>query len=123
MNGLTQLQKTIRTIALLQENRNVAKEKLVMLFRRFVPFARSVGGKFGKAVREKLVMLSRRLVVLARNVDRNRPNKNANGQRLKLEWPYVMNSSLAMHRPFVSGTWIWHRQHACWHHGHYRTRR
>ena len=32
MNGLTQLQKTIRTIALLQENRNVAKKKLVMLF-------------------------------------------------------------------------------------------
>ena len=95
------------------ENGNVVKENLIMLFRRFVLFVRSVGGKFGKAVKEKL----------ARNVSRNRPNNGKRRLRLKLEWPYVMNSSLAMHRPFVSGTWIWHRQHACWHHGYYRTRR
>jgi len=74
-------------------------------------------------VKEKLVMLFRRLDVFARNVGRNRPDDNVKRIPLKLEWPYVMNSSLAMHRPFVSGTWIWHRQHASWHHGYYRTRR
>ena len=85
------------------------KEKLIILFCRFALFARSLGAKFGKAVKEKLVMLSRRLVV-----GRNRPNN---------EWPYVMNSCVAMHRPLVAGTWIWHRQHARWHHRYYRTRR
>jgi len=68
----------------------------------------------GNVVKEKLVMLFRRFVLFARNVGRNRPNNNVNVLRLKLEWPYVMNSSLAMHRPFVSRTW---------HHGYYRTRR
>jgi hypothetical protein len=34
-----------------------------------------------------------------------------------------MNSSVAMQRPLVSATWIWHHQHAHWHHGYYRTRR
>jgi hypothetical protein len=74
-------------------------------------------------VKEKLVMLYRRFVLFARNAGRNRPNNDVKGRPLKLGWPYVMNSSLAMHRPFVSGTWIWHRQHARWHHGYYRTRR
>ena len=99
------------------------EEKLVMLLRRFVLFARSAGGKFGKAAKEKLVMLSRRPVVFARTVGRNRPNNDIGKLHLKLEWPYVMNSSVAMHRPPVSGTWIWHRQYARWHHRHYRTRR
>ena len=94
-----------------------------MLFRRFVLFARSAGVKFGEAVKRNLVMLSRRVVIFARNVGRNRANNDIGELRLKLEWPYVMNSSVAMHRPFVSGTWIWHRQHARWHHGYYRTRR
>ena len=84
------------------------KEKLVMLFRRFVLFAQNVGGKFGKVVKEKLVTLFRRFVLFAPNVGR------------KFEWPCAMNSSVAKH---VSGTWIWHHQHARWHHGYYRTRR
>jgi hypothetical protein len=105
------------------ENGNVVKEKLIMLFRRFVLFARSVDGKFGKAVNEKLVMLSCRPVVFTRTARPNGPNNDIGKLRLKLEWPYVMNSSVAMHRPPVSGTWIWHRQHARWHHRHYRTRR
>ena len=94
------------------------KGKLVMLLRSFVLFAQNSGGKFGKVVKEKLVML----FPAARNVGGNRPN-NVNERPLKLEWPYVMNSFVAMHRPFVSGTWIWHRQHARWHHRYYRTRR
>ena len=94
-----------------------------MLLRRFVLFAQNSGGKFGKVVKEKLVMLFRRFVPVARDVGGNRPDNNVNERPLKLEWPYVMNSFLAMHRPFVSGTWIWHRQHARWHHGYYRTRR
>jgi len=103
---------------------NVVMEKLVILFRRSVLFARNWGGKFGNVVREKLVMLFRRSVLVARNVGvRNRENDNKAELRPKFEWPHVMNSSVAMHRPFVSGTWIWHHQHARWHHRYYRTRR
>ena len=94
-----------------------------MLFRRLVLFAQDVGSKFGKIVKEKLVMLFRRLVLFARNVGRNRENDNDGELRLKFAWPHVMNSSVAMRGPLVSGTWIWHRQHARWHHGYYRTRR
>jgi hypothetical protein len=99
------------------------KGKLVMLFRSLVLFARNSGGKFGKVVKEKLVMLFGRLVLFARNVGRNRQNDNEGELGPKFEWPYVMNSSVAMRGPLVSGTWIWHRQHARWHHGYYRTRR
>ena len=99
------------------------KEELVMLNRRFVLFARNVYGKFGKAVKENLVMPSGRRLLFARNLKHNRTNNDVRELRLKLEWPYVMHSSVAMHRPLVSGTWIWHRQHARWHHGYYRTRR
>jgi hypothetical protein len=74
------------------------KGKLGMLFRRFVLFARNAGGKIGKVLKEK-------------------------SMNSKFEWPYVMNSSVAMRGPLVSGTWIWHHQHARWHHGYYRTRR
>ena len=77
----------------------------------------------GNVVKGKLVMLFRRFVLFAWNVDRNRENDNKDKLRPKFEWPYVMNSSVAMHRPPVSGTWIWYRQHARWHHRHYRTRR
>ena len=94
-----------------------------MAFRRFVLFARNVAGKFGKAVKEKLVILSRRFVLFARNVGLNREKDNKGKLRSKFEWPYVMNSSVPMHGPLASGTWIWHRQHARWHHGYYRTRR
>jgi hypothetical protein len=101
----------------------VVKEKSLMLFRRFVLFAANVGGEFGKALKEKLVMLFRRFVLFARNVGRNRKNDNKGKLRAKFEWPYVMNSPATMHGPLVWRTWIWHRQHARWHHGYYRTRR
>jgi hypothetical protein len=99
------------------------KEKLVMLCRRVVLFARNVGGKFGKVVKEKLVTLFRRLVLFAPNVGRNRGNDNKGQLRPKFEWPYVMNSSVERYGPLVSGTWIWYHQHTRWHHGYYRTRR
>jgi len=102
---------------------DVVKGKLVMLFRRLVLFARNSGGKFGTVVKEKLVMLFGRLVLFAPNVGRNRGNDNEDKLEPQFEWPYVMNSSVAMRRPLVSDTWIWHRQHARWHHGYYRTRR
>ena|SRR5262249_57762712 len=102
---------------------NVMKGKLVMLFHRFVLFARNSGGKFAKVVKEKLVMLFRRLVLLPRNLGRNRENDNKDKLRPQFAWPHVMNSSIAMRGSLVSGTWIWHRQHVRWHHGYYRTRR
>jgi hypothetical protein len=102
---------------------NVVKGKLEMLFRRFVLFARNSGGRFGKVVKEKLVMLFRRLVSFARNVSPNRENDNKDHLHRQFAWPHVMNSSVAMRGPIAAGTWIWHRQHARWHHGYYRTRR
>ena len=99
------------------------KGKLVMLFRRFVLFARNSGGKFGKVVKEKLLVLFRHLVLFVLNVGRNRENDSEGKLRLQFGWPHVMNSSVAMRGPLVSGTWIWHHQHAHWHHGYYRTRR
>ncbi len=102
---------------------NVVKGKLLMPFRRFVLFARNSGVRFGKVVKEKLVMLFRRLVLFVRNVGRNRENDNKGELRPKFEWPYVMSSFVAMRGPLVSGTWIWHHQHARWHHGYYRARR
>ena len=105
---------------------NVVKGKLLMLSRRFVLFARNSGRKFGKVVKEKLIMVFRRFVLLARNVGRNRENDNKDKRRplrLVFAWPHVVNSSVAMQEPLAAGTWIWHRQHARWHHGYYRTRR
>ena len=102
------------------------KGELVMVFHRFVLFARNSGDKFGKVVKEKLVMVFRRFVLLARNVGRN--GENDNKAKLRpirpvIAWPHVMNSSVAMRGPLVSGTWLWYRQHARRHHGYYRTRR
>ena len=115
------------------------KEKLTLLFRRVVVFARNEGGKFGKVLKEKLTLLFHHFILFVRNVGGNRGNDNdgvgqkaplsgatfgATGElRRKFKWPYVMNSSVAMHGPIVSGTWIWHHQHSRWHHGYYRTRR
>src|SRR5215471_18887706 len=101
----------------------IAKEKSVMLLRRFVLFARNSGDKFGKIVKEKSVRLLRRFVLFAQNVGRDRENDNKAKVGSRIAWPYVMNSSLAMRGPLASGTWIWHRQHAHWHHSYYRTRR
>jgi hypothetical protein len=99
------------------------KGKLGMLFRRFVLLARNSGSKFGKVLKEKLGMLFRRFVLFARNLGRNRENDNKGKLGHQFAWPYAMNSSVAMRGPLVSGTWIWHRQRARWHHGYYRTRR
>ena len=111
----------------------IVREKLALLFGRVVVFARNEGGKFGKLLKEKLAMLVHRFVLFTRNWGRNRGNDSTGGLRPKddsdgelrpkFEWPYVMNSSVAMHRPIVSGTWIWSHKHARWHHGYYRTRR
>ena len=85
--------------------------------------ALNVAGKFGKVVKENLATLSRCFVLWAPNVDRNRGNSNKGELRPKFEWPYVMTSSAVTYGPVVSGTWIWHHQHARGHHGYYRTRR
>ncbi len=99
------------------------KEKLEMLFGRFVLDAQNSGGEFGQVVRESLLMLLRRFLVFAWDVRCNRESPNNCEPCPKVEWPYVMNSSVAMHRRLVSATWIWYHQHAHWHHRYYRTRR
>ena len=68
-------------------------------------------------------MLFRRLLVFAWDVRCDHANNNDAKLRAKLEWPYMMNSSVPMQGPPISGTWIWQHQHAHWHHGYYRTRR
>jgi hypothetical protein len=102
---------------------DLVKEKFVMLFYRLVLSARSSGGKFGKIVKEKFVMLLDRFVLSAQDVDGDREDDNKAKLGPKIAWPHVMNSSLAMRGPVASGTWIWHHQHAHWHHRYYRTRR
>src|SRR5262249_41647394 len=97
-----------------------------MLFRRFVLFARNSGDKFGEFVKEKLVMLFGRLFLFVRNGGRTRKNENKERRRPlrpQFAWPQVMNPSVAMGGPLAAGPWIWHHQHARWHHGYYRTRR
>ena len=74
-------------------------------------------------MKESVAMLLRRSVLFARYGGRNRESDNNCEGPLKFKWPYVMNSSIAMQRPLVSATWIWHHQHARWRHGYYRTRR
>jgi hypothetical protein len=56
-------------------------------------------------------------------VGRDHQDDNEDKIEPKFEWPYVMNSSVAMRGPLVSGTWSWHRQRTRWHHRYYRTRR
>lgn len=99
------------------------REKLEMLFRRFVLSAQNSDGEFGEIVRENLVILFRRLLLFAWDARCDHANNKDVKLRAKLEWPHVMNSSVAMHRPLVSATWIWYHQHAHRHHGYYRTRR
>lgn len=74
-------------------------------------------------VRENLVVLFRRFLLFAWDVRCNRENHNNCEPRPKVEWPYVMNSSVAMHGPLISATWIWYHLHRHWHHGYYRARR
>ena len=99
------------------------REKVEMLFRRFVLYAQNSGGEFGQVVRENLVILFRRFLLFAWGVQCDHANNRDAKIRAKLEWPHVMNSSIAMHGPLVSGTWIWYHQFTRWHHGYYRTRR
>jgi hypothetical protein len=99
------------------------REKLGMLFRRFVLCAQNSGGELGEYVRENLMVLFRRFLLFVWDVRCNRESHNNCEPRSKVEWPYVMNSSVAMHGPLVSATWIWYHQHGHWHHGYYRTRR
>lgn len=95
------------------------REKLEILFRRFVLYAQNSGGEFGEIARENLVMLFRRFLLLAWDARCDYVNNKDAKLCAKLEWPHVMNSSVAMRRPFVSATWIWYQSHL----GYYRTRR
>jgi hypothetical protein len=99
------------------------REKLEMLFRRFVLYARNSDGEFGQIVRENSVILFRWFLLTAGNVRCSRESPNNCEPCPEVEWPYVMNSHVATYRRLVSATWIWYRQHAHWHHGYYRTRR
>ena len=55
---------------------NVVKEKVVMLLRRLVLFARNSGRKFGKIAKEKFVTLLDRFVLFAQSGGRDRENDN-----------------------------------------------
>jgi hypothetical protein len=101
----------------------VVREKLGVLFRRFVLFPQNSGDELGEYVRENLVVLFRRFLLFAWDVRCNRESHNNCEPRPKVEWPYVMNSSVAMHGPLISATWIWYHLHRHWHHGYYRARR
>src|SRR5437667_11103113 len=79
--------------------------------------------EIGNVVKGKLVMLFRRFVLFARNVGRNRENDNKGKLRPKYEWPYVMRSFVAIRGPLVSRTWICHHQHVPPPHGDYRNHR
>jgi len=74
-------------------------------------------------MKEKLVMLLRRVIQFARNVGGNRGNDEKGEFGPRFEWPHIMNFSVAKHGSLVSGTWIRHHHHARWHHSYYRTRR
>jgi hypothetical protein len=99
------------------------REKLGMLFRRFVLWAQNSGGELLEFVSENSVMLFRRFLLFAWDVRCNREGHNNCEPQPKVEWPYVVNSSVAMQGPLVSATWIWYHHHGHWHHGYYRTRR
>ena len=92
------------------------REKLGMLFRRFVLCAQNSCGELGEFVRENLVVLFRRFLLFAWDV---RCNRNCEPPP-EVEWPYVMNSSVPMLGPIVQGSWIWHHHRRHWHHGYYR---
>ena len=99
------------------------REKLGMLFRRSVLCAQKSCGELGEFVRENLVVLFRRLLLFAWDMRCNRESPHNCERRSKVKWPYVMNSSVAMHGPLISATWIWYHVHRHWHHGYYRARR
>ena len=98
----------------------VVREKLGVLFRRFVLFAQNLGDELWEYVRENLF---RRFLLFAWDVRCNRGSHDNCEPRPKVEWPYVMNSSVAMQGPLISATWIWYHLLRHWHHGYYRARR
>ena len=72
------------------------REKLEMLFRRFVLYPRNFDGEFGQVVRENLVILFRWFILFALNVRCSRESPNNCEPCSEVEWPYVMNSNVAM---------------------------
>ena len=112
------------------------KERLLMLLRRFVLFARNVSAnrerdiKGGSQpqfkwsyVKTKLQVLIRRFGPSERNVGAIRERRNKADPQLKFKWPYVMSSSIPILGPTAQGSWVWHRHHKHSHHGFYRSRR
>jgi hypothetical protein len=80
--------------------------------------------KFGKeVVKNKLALLFRRFVLRERNIGANRERDNNGDSQLQFEWPYVMSSSIPILGPIAQGSWVWHRHHKHSHHGYYRSRR
>jgi hypothetical protein len=75
------------------------REKLGILFGHFVPRAQNSGSEFGEFVRETLLLLFRRFVLFAGEVRYNRASHYNCEPRPKLEWPHVINSSVAVHSP------------------------
>src|SRR3954453_7018779 len=100
----------------------VVREKLGVLLRGFILFAHNSGGELGKYARENLALPFRRFLLFAWNVRCHRETYSNCDPCPKVEWPYVMNSSVAMHGPLISATWIWYHLHRHWHHGYYRAR-
>ena len=98
------------------------REKLKILFGRS-PKAQNSGSEFREFVRESLLLLFRRFLFFAREMRYNRVSHYNCEPRPKVQWPHVINSSVAIYSPPVSATWIWYRHHEHWHHGHYRSRR
>ena len=112
------------------------KERLVMLLRRFVLFARNIGANRERDnkrdsqpqfkwpyVKTKLQVLIRRFVLFARNIGANLQRRDKADPQLKFKWPYVMSSSIPILGPTAQGSWVWHRHHKHSHHGFYRSRR
>jgi hypothetical protein len=76
-----------------------------------------------EVVKNKLALLFRRFVLRERNVGANRERDNNGDSELQFEWPYVMSSPIPILGPIARGSWVWHRHHKHSHHGFYRTRR
>jgi hypothetical protein len=99
------------------------REKLGMLCRRFVLCAQNSAGELRELGRENLTVLFRRYLLFAWDVICNRGGHNNCEPPPKVEWPYEMNSSIAIHGSPVSATWIWYHHHTLWRHGYHRSRR
>jgi len=74
-------------------------------------------------MKNKLALLFRRFVLPERNVGANRERDGKGDSHSQFEWPYVMSSSIPILGPIAQGSWVWHRHHKHSHHGFYRSRR